>query len=51
MNEVKIYILTGFKYAALLPIMYSFGRKPGLKRRIFKVEKNLPSKWVTSLKK
>jgi hypothetical protein len=42
--EEKTYILTGFRYRDLRPLMYSFERKPGLATNNFKVLKNLPSK-------
>ncbi len=50
-KEVNKYILIGFKKLILLPNIYSFDKKPGLKSRSFSDVKNLPSKWVTSLKK
>ena len=51
MNEVKTYIFTGLRYLFLLPHLYSADRKPGFRRSNFSVLKNLPSKWVMSLKK
>src|SRR5438105_573012 len=49
--DVNRYIRIGLRYRTRRPITYSFDRKPGLKTRSFKEVKNLPSKWVTSLKK
>jgi hypothetical protein len=49
--EVNKYILIGLRYRTLLPIMYSFDKKPGLIIRSFKEVKNFPSKWVISSKK
>jgi hypothetical protein len=33
MAEEKIYILMGCRYLALLPVIYSLERKPGLRKR------------------
>src|ERR1700754_4329015 len=51
MADVNTYILTGCRYLARRPLIYSDDKKPGLKRRSFIDTKNFPSKCVISSRK